>query len=265
MDLQLNGKRVYVTGTATGIGREIVRGLAREGAEVFAVDIALDVLDEYVKDDGLASVRTHGADLSTLEGCESAVAAGLEYFGGAPDVLVNNAGIGRMLPFEELDDEAFVRTFALNFFAVARTCRALLPAMRDAGGGAVVNVVSDLASQPETVFVDYSASKAAVANFSKSLARAYAPLIRVNDVNPGPIWTPLWFRPGGYVETLERVYGLPGEEAVAAMVKDREVPMQRLGTPEEVAAAVLFLASPVSSYTTGTSIGVDGGTIRAAF
>lgn len=264
MDLQLTGKRAYVTGTATGIGQAVVRALSAEGAEVFAVDIAIDALDAYVRDDALQGVATFGVDLSSVEGCTAAAMAAVDHFGGPPDVVVNNAGIGRMLPFEELSDDDFLRTFSLNFFATVRTCRVLLPRMRDASGGAVVNVASDLAGQPESVFVDYGASKAALVNFAKALARTYAPHIRVNNVCPGPIWTPLWYRPGGFVETLEQNYGLPGEEAVAAMVKDREIPMARLGTPEEVASAVLFLASPISSFTTGSSLGVDGGTIRAA-
>jgi NAD(P)-dependent dehydrogenase (short-subunit alcohol dehydrogenase family) len=265
MDLQLAGKRVYVTGTATGIGREIVRRFAEEKADVFAVDIAIDTLREYVAADGLASVGCFGADLSTLDGCLAATDAAARHFGSAPDVVVNNAGIGRMLPFEELTDEDFHRTFELNFFSMLRTCRSLLPLMVDNGGGAVVNVTSDLAGQPETVFVDYSASKAAMVNLSKTLARTYAPTIRVNDVSPGPIWTPLWFRPGGYVETLERNYGLQGQAAIDELIRDREIPMVRLGDPGEVAAAVVFLASPVSAYTTGSSLGVNGGTVRAAF
>ena len=265
MDLQLAGKNVYVTGSATGIGAEIVRQFAAEGARVFAVDINLDALKAYVADDGLTSVEPFYADLSTLSGCNEAADAAVAHFGGAPDVVVNNAGIGRMLPFEELDDEDFHRTFELNFFSMMRTCKRLLPQMVAAGGGSVVNVTSDLAGQPDTVFVDYQASKAAMVNLSKTLARAYAPAIRVNDVSPGPIWTPLWSRPGGYLETVEANYGLKGEAAVNELVRDREIPMARLGNPADVAAAVVFLASPVSGYTSGSSLGVNGGTVRAAF
>lgn len=265
MDLQLAGKKVYVTGTATGIGREIVRRFAEEKATVFAVDIAFDTLREYIEADGLASVQPFRADLSTLEGCTEAADAAVVHFGAPPDVVVNNAGIGRMLPFEELSDEDFHRTFELNFFSVMRTCRRLLPQMVAAGGGAVVNVTSDLAGQPETVFVDYSASKAAMVNLSKTLARTYAPTIRVNDVSPGPIWTPLWFRSGGYLETLEKNYGLQGQAAIDELIRDREIPLGRLGEPGEVAAAVVFLASPVAAYTTGSSLGVNGGTVRSAF
>lgn len=265
MDLALAGKNVYVTGTAGGIGQGIVRHFAAEGANVFAVDIDLDRLTAYIDDEGLDTVTPFRADLSTEDGVNAAVAAALSHFGQAPDVLVNNAGVGRMLPFEEISDADFHRTFELNFHAVVRTCRVLVPAMLENGGGAIVNVTSDLAGQPETVFVDYSASKAALVNFSKVLARAYAPALRVNDVSPGPIWTPLWFRPGGYVETLEKNSGLQGQAAIDHLVEDREIPMRRLGDPAEVAAAVVFLASERSGYTCGSSLGVNGGTVRAAF
>ena len=265
MDLELVGKTAYVTGTATGIGREIVKLLAAAGVSVFAVDRAIDLLDAWVREEGLNSIQTYHADLSVLDECNGAVDAAVEHFGSAPDIVVNNAGIGRMLPFEELSDEDFHVTFELNFFAMARTCRRLLPLMKSNGGGSVVNVTSDLAGQPETVFVDYAASKAAMVSLSKTLARTYAPTVRVNDVAPGPIWTPLWSRPGGYLETVEAVYGQKGEAAIQALIADREIPLRRLGEPQDVARAVVFLASPLSGYTTGSSLGVNGGTVRAAF
>ncbi|MFG1921802.1 SDR family NAD(P)-dependent oxidoreductase [Cryptosporangium sp. NPDC048952] len=265
MDLQLNGRTAYVTGTATGIGREIVRLLAAEGASVFAVDRAIDDLTDYVTADGLETVRPYAADLAVLDECNAAADEAVRHFGGAPDILINNVGIGRMLPFEELTDEDFHRTFEVNFFAMARTCRRLVPLMAQRGSGAVVNVTSDLAGQPETVFVDYAASKAAVVSLSKTLARTYAPAVRVNDVSPGPIWTPLWFREGGYLETVEANYGLKGDAAIKELIRDREIPLGRLGEPVEVARAVVFLASPLAAYTTGSSLGVNGGTVRAAF
>ena len=265
MNLGLEGLSAYVTGAAGGIGRAVVELFAREGVKVFAVDIDSDGTEAYVAKGGLSTVRAFGADLSTSSGCASAVDAAVEHFGRPPDIVVNNAGVGRMLPFEDLSDDDFHRTFELNFFSVMRTCRRLLPLMREADGGAVVNITSDLAAQPETVFVDYETSKAAVVNLSKALARTYAPGIRVNDVSPGPIRTPMWFRPGGYLETVERNYGRTGEDALAALIEDREIPMGRLGNPAEVAAAVAFLASPLSGYTTGSSLGVNGGTVRSAF
>jgi NAD(P)-dependent dehydrogenase (short-subunit alcohol dehydrogenase family) len=265
MDLQLDGKTAYVTGAATGIGRAVMTILANEGARVFAVDKEVDILGDYVSDAGLDSVRAHYADLTSLVQCNEAVDAAVAHFEAAPDIVVNNAGTGRMLPFEQLTDEDFHNTFELNFFAMARTCMRTLPLMKERGEGSVVNVTSDLAGQPEAVFVDYAASKAAMANLSKALARTYAPIIRVNDVSPGPIWTPLWSRPGGYLEKVEETYNAAGQAAIDAMIQDREIPLRRLGTPEEVSAAVVFLASPLSAYTTGTSLGVNGGTVRSAF
>lgn len=265
MDLQLAGRTAYITGAAGGIGAATVRSLAAEGVRVFAVDIDVDTLASFVEEEGLTSVHPYRADLSTEEGCVEAARAGMQHLGGAPDVVVNSAGVGHMLPFEEIGDGDFTRTFELNFFAVVRTCRVLLPAMRASAGGSVVNISSDLASQPEDLFVDYAASKAALSNFSKAMSRVYAPSIRVNQVCPGPVWTPLWYRPGGYVASLQEASGMSGEQAVRALIEERGIPLGRLGTPAEVAAAVTFLSSPLSAFTTGASLGVDGGTVRSAF
>ena len=159
MDLGLSGKTAYVTGTAMGIGQEIVRHLAAEGVTVFAVDLDIESLNQYVKDENLTSVITYAQDLSTLEGCRAAAQAGVDALGGAPDILINNVGAGKILGFEEIDDAQWHRTFELNFFAMVRTCSELLPQMQARGGGAVVNVASDLGRQPEPAIVDYAAAR----------------------------------------------------------------------------------------------------------
>ncbi len=263
MDLGLGGKTAYITGAATGIGREVVRLLATEGVAIFAVDFNGAELDEYVTGETLSTVTTFVQDLATLQGCRRAAAAGVEALGAAPDILINNVGAGKMLPFDAIDDDMWHRTFELNLFAMVRTCRELLPLMQAHGGGAVVNVASDLARQPEAVIVDYAASKAAMLNVAQSLALSQGPGIRVNSVCPGPIWTPFWWRPGGFLETIEAAYGKQGQDAVDELVSDRAIPLGRIGNPEEVARAIVFLASPAASFITGAALGVDGGTVRA--
>ncbi|WP_368498391.1 SDR family NAD(P)-dependent oxidoreductase [Herbiconiux sp. A18JL235] len=262
MDLGLAGKTAYVTGAATGIGRATVEALAAEGAAVYAVDIQGQTLSAYVDELESGEVAVGEFDLSTEAGVDAAADAMLGHFGSAPDILVNNVGAGKMLGFEEIDDALWHRTLELNLFAMVRTCRVVVPRMAERGG-AVVNVASDLARQAEPVIVDYAASKSAMLSVSKSLALTYAPSVRVNSVCPGPIWTPFWYAPGGFAETMEKTYGAEGQEAIDAFIADRGIPLGRMGLPEEVARTIVFLASPAASYTTGSVYGVDGGTIRA--
>lgn len=266
-DFGLSGRTVFLTGAATGIGRATLDAFAAEGARVVAVDINFDVLTEHIAAEGLGELVTAvHADLSTAEGVQSAVDAGAEALGAAPDILVNNVGAGRLNTFEDITDDAFHRTFELNFFSMVRIARAFVPRMYAAGRGAVVNVTSDLSRQAEDVIVDYAASKAAVASVAKSLARAYAPHVRVNNVAPGPIWTPFWSDENhGWLKDIESAYDRKGQDAVQALIDDRGIPLGRMGRPEEVAHAILFLSSDLAAYTTGATLGVDGGTIRATF
>lgn len=262
MDLGLKGKKVYISGSATGIGRATVELFVREGAQVAAVDINEADLTTLASE--FDAVTPIVADLSTLEGCQQAVADTRKALGEEPDIVVNNAGIGRMLRFEDISDPQWKQMMDVNFLSVVRLSREFLPAMAAGKGGSVVNVTSDLAGQPEQVFVDYQAAKAALVNFSKTTAMTYAPKVRVNNVAPGPIWTPLWTRPGGYLEIIEGVYGEKGEAAVQALIDDRGIPLARMGTPEDVAKAIGFLASDAASYTTGSTLSVNGGTVRQA-
>jgi NAD(P)-dependent dehydrogenase (short-subunit alcohol dehydrogenase family) len=266
-DFGLHGRTVFLTGAATGIGRATLDAFVAEGARVVAVDIRFDVLADHIATEGIGDrVTPIEADLSTAEGVQSAIERGGEVLAGAPDVLVNNVGAGRLNSFEQISDEAFHRTFELNFFSMVRICRAFVPAMHAAGRGAVVNVTSDLSRQAEDVIVDYAASKAAVASVAKSLARAYAPQVRVNNVAPGPIWTPFWSDEStGWLKDIEAAYDRKGQEAVQALVDDRGIPLGRMGEAHEVANAILFLSSDLAAYTTGATLGVDGGTIRATF
>ena len=268
MDLKLTGKKVLVTGGAGGLGGAAVRAFAQEGAFPVAVDINEAKLTSHVEELKGEGLETGSivADLSTLEGIEGAVAQAKEIFGGVPDILVNNVGTGTLRTLEETTDEQFHRTMELNFFAMVRMCKLLVPAMQANGGGSVVSVTSDLSRQQEDSITDYAASKAAVAAVSKSLSRQYAPSVRLNCVAPGPIYTPFWSDENyGWVKTVEEAYGKEGMDAIQALIDERGIPMGRIGYPEEVANAVVFLASDASSFTTGATLGIDGGSIRSIF
>ncbi len=265
MDLGLHGKTALVTGAATGIGRATAELLVAEGAHVLAADIAAEPLGELVATSPEGTVAAIVADLSSLDGCRQVAEAALRFEGHAPDILVNNAGAGRIRTFEEVSDDEWHATFEINFFATQRLCTLLLPSMRAREDAAVVTVISDLAQQPEASFPDYSPSKAALANLTRMLAKEYAPDIRINAVNPGPIWTPLWSRPGGFLASIEAIYSKTGDEAVQALVEDRGIPLGRMGTAQEVADCIAFLASPRASFVTGSGLGVNGGTIGTIF
>lgn len=265
MDLGIVGRTALVTGAATGIGRATAELLVAEGARVLAADIAQEALRDFQDSAPEEAAAIIVADLSTVAGCTEVARAASAFHGHAPDILVNNAGNGRIRNIQDVTDEDWHATFELNFFATQRICAQLLPRMRGRAGAAVVNVISDLAQQPEATFPDYSPSKAALANLTRLLAKEFAPDIRINAVNPGPIWTPLWSRPGGFLEAIEAVYDKTGDDAVRALVEDRGIPLQRMGTPEEVANAIVFLASARASFITGSGLGVNGGTIATVF
>lgn len=264
MNTNLAGKVVLITGAANGIGRASALAFAREQAALALLDIDSGGLGQVA-----AEVRALGckvtsavADLSredSLRGGIEEVRAGH----GGIDVLVNNVGAGAVRTFDDLTDEDWEKTLQLNFMSAVRAIRAVLPEMRSRGHGVIVNNASDLARQPEANPVDYSVSKAALMALNKALARSEGPAIRINAVAPGPIWTPFWTKPGGFAETLAEVHGMPPHDAVEHEMKLRQLPLGRLGTPEEVANVIVFLASDLASFVTSSVWGVDGGSIRS--
>ncbi len=247
MDLQLAGKRAFVTAGAHGIGEAVADMLAREGASVIVADIDAEAL-------GSRWAGTIVADLATAEGVNRA----LEFLGEPPDILVNNLGVGLSGSFEDLDDERWARSFDINLMGCIRVCRALLPRMP--AGSAVVNIGSDLAKQPEPALMDYGVCKAGLLYLTKALAIQYAPRVRVNAVLPGPVWTRMWTKPGGIVDQLVAHYGCERDAAVDRFLQDRQLTLG-IGQPEDVAQAVAFLASPLAKFITGASLDI-GGTIR---
>ncbi|MDH3211056.1 MAG: SDR family oxidoreductase [Myxococcales bacterium] len=247
--MRLEGKRAVVTGAASGIGRATAQALAAAGARVFVADV-----DEAGGEQTCGAVRQTGgeADFVLLDVTEDASIAALADAvlgrGAAPDVVVNAAGWDRVEPFVDNSVEFMERVVRLNLLGTVKVAKAFLPAMIDAGAGAIVNVASDagrVGSSGETV---YAGAKGGIIAFTKSLAREMAPHdIRVNCVCPGPTDTPL-FR------------SLP-EKLQAALT--RAIPFRRIARPEEIADAILFFASPRSTFITGQVLSVSGGLTMA--
>ena len=256
MDYRIKGKNAFINAGAHGIGEATADLLTQEGVHVMVADRDGAALQEKAH-------RWSGvvvADLATAEGVEHAVSAVLAAFGGAPDILINNLGVGNSGSFEEISDERWAKSFEINLMGCIRTCRALVPKMSELQEAAVVNTVSDLAKQPEPTVMDYGTCKAGLLYFSKALAIQYAPKVRVNAVLPGPIWTQMWTRPGGIVDQIVESYGLEREAALERFLKDRYMPLG-IGQPEDVAHAIVFLASPLAKFITGAALDM-GGTLR---
>ncbi|MBP0624811.1 SDR family NAD(P)-dependent oxidoreductase [Cupriavidus consociatus] len=265
MDTGLKDKIVLITGAAQGIGRSTALAFAREGARVCLVDINSDALQEVKAEISAigTDVTVARADLSSADGVITGIDAALQRHNGQVDILVNNVGAGKVRTFDELSDEEWDFTMNLNFMSYVRTCRYLLPVLRNRDKAVIINNASDLARQPEPVPIDYSASKAAVLALTKGLARAEAPKIRVNAVAPGPVWTPFWTKDGGFADTMGKFHGMSPRDAVEHELSLRQLPLKRLGTPEEVANVIVFLASDLASFVTSAVWGVDGGSIRS--
>lgn len=248
VEIDLDGKVALVTGASRGIGREIALTLGRAGARIginyhSSPDSAAEVADELGSDSALL-LR---ADVASPSEVERMVAAVVDGFGRI-DILVNNAAIFAINPFDgdsfEQWDAGWRRTFDLNVHGAANCAWLAIRDMRQNGGGTVINIASRAASRGETEFADYGASKAALENLTRSIARGCARWnITSNCVNPGFIETDM-----AADEIARR-----GDEI------RREIPLGRVGTPRDVADLVVFLASPRARYLNGATIDVNGG------
>jgi NAD(P)-dependent dehydrogenase (short-subunit alcohol dehydrogenase family) len=262
MDLQLAGKVAVITGGSIGIGLATAEGLAQEGAHVVLCARQEDRLqqqadairDKYgVRALGVKTDVTNPDDIARL------AQAVEDEFGGV-DILFNNAGTGSNETIMEAPDDKWQYYWELHVMAAVRMSRALVPLMRQRGGGVILNNASICATQPLWYEPIYNVTKAALVMLSKTMAHEFiGDNIRVNTLNAGLILTPDWKKSA--TELTAGTDQTP-EEYLDQVVKDLAVPIKRFASPEELAHFIVFLCSPLASYSVGSTYYVDGGMLK---
>jgi NAD(P)-dependent dehydrogenase (short-subunit alcohol dehydrogenase family) len=248
---RLTGKRALITGAASGIGRATALLFAREGAAVVVVDVdevGGQAVAQAIRDEGGRAMFVR-CDVTQAEDCQRAVQRTVDEFGGL-DVLFNNAGIIRRATVIGTTEEEWDRVMAVNVKSIFLLSKCAIPVMAQTGGGAIVNTSSGWGLVGGRNAVSYCASKGAVVNMTRAMALDHgAQNIRVNCICPGDTDTPM-------LRNEARQLG-ESDEVFLAEAADR--PLQRIGRPEDIARAVLYLVSDDASFVTGTALVVDGG------
>ena len=253
--MKLRGKTALVTGGGRGIGRAIALGLAQEGAQVAVLDILADSAAAVAREIEATGVKALAlpADLTKRAQVDRAIADTLTQFGQI-DILVNNAGWDRMEMFLDSEEETWDKIIAINFKGMLYVCKAALPSMVARGQGKVISIASDAGRAGSTGEAVYAGTEGAIIAFSKTLAREMARhKITVNVVCPGLTETPLL---QGIREQSPKT-----EKVIEAVT--RAIPLGRVGQPEDIAGAVVYLASPAADFVTGQTLSVSGGLTMA--
>lgn len=238
----LDGELAIITGGASGIGRATAARMVEEGATVAIVDVDEGAASQVAAELGVAAFV---ADVSDPAACAEAITNAATELGGLT-VLFNNAGVGSAMPLHKYPDAEWARLMDVNLAGTFHGIRAAVPLMRERGGS-IVNHASVSGVRPTRFEGPYSAAKAGVISLTMDAALEYAPKIRVNCVSPGLVETNLTTR-------------VLGDAGLRAKVEEA-TPLGRIGTPEDVANLVVFLASPLASYITGQNIVIDGGSV----
>lgn len=259
MSFQLNGKKAVVTGGSSGIGLATVELLVAEGASV-----AWCGRDQQRLEESKHKILTRYPDANVFTAvCNvldkqqvQAFADQVQKAWGGIDILINNAGQGRVSNFENTEDQAWLQEIELKYFSVLHPVRSFLPALKQSSCASITNVNSLLALQPEPHMIATSSARAALLNLTHSMAHEFSQYkIRVNSILLGMVESAQWKRRFENRSDPEQSW----EAWIGQVAKKRGIPMARLGRPEEPARALVFLASPMASYTTGSCIDVSGG------
>jgi 3-oxoacyl-[acyl-carrier protein] reductase len=262
MDLGLEGRACIVTGASRGIGLATARGLCAEGADVLLIGRDRDALGDAAAACAAEGSRAIGLtlDVTAPDAGERSVEACREAF-GAPWALVNNAGIARTHPMEELEDSDWQAEWDVHVMASMRLMRAAAPVMAERGGGRVVNVASSAAKRPSgSLDPAYSVTKAAQLSLSRVFADRFASQgVLVNAVTPGPVAGSMWLSEGGLADALAERRGTAPEEELEATAA--RIPLGRMAEEDEIAAVIVFLCSERASNVVGAAWSVDGGTV----
>lgn len=263
MDMQLKNRLALVSGSTAGIGYAIATALAREGARVIVngrTQAAVDKAIASIKAETGTAALGFAGDLSTAAAAEALVAQFPNI-----EILINNLGIFEPMPFEEISDRDWLRFFDINVMSGVRLARLCLPAMKKANWGRILFISSESGVQIPAEMIHYGVSKTAQIAVARGLAEAVAGTgITVNSVLPGPTKSR---GVGDFVETLAKEDGksfAEFEKEFFNKVRPTSL-IKRFATPEEVAALVVYLASPLASATTGAAMRVDGGVVKSAF
>lgn len=256
--MRLEGKTALITGAASGIGRATALLFAREGARVAVTDLdgrGAEEVASRIADEG-GDARADVLDVRLEDHWEREIESVLELW-GALDVLVANAGVSRARPVDEMTLEEWRDVHAVNLDGVFLGTKHAVRAMREAGGGGSIVIVSSATGLKASAGASaYGSSKAAVLMFARTVALECAREgIRVNAVHPAGVRTPMWESMDFFRDLAREHGGIDG----AWEALERSSPMGRFATPEEIAAGILFLASDEASYVTGSALVIDGG------